>query len=137
MIKTFCFKLYKSKRNRKLHEQLDMACRMYNHCIALHRRYYSLFKITLNKYRLKRQITKLKKTSKYNCWKLVPSQAIHDIVDRIDRAYGLYFSGLKSKIKSSRPHFKKLSEYKSITISHHGYKFLEGNTVRIGKQYYR
>lgn len=34
-MKTYCFKLYDSKRNRKLHSQINAAGLVYNHCIAL------------------------------------------------------------------------------------------------------
>ncbi|MFR8653102.1 hypothetical protein [Megamonas funiformis] len=43
-MKTYCFKLYKAKRNRKLHKVINIAGIIYNHCIALHKRYYRLFK---------------------------------------------------------------------------------------------
>ena len=36
-MKTCCFKLYKAKRNRKLHRQINAAGLIYNHCIALHK----------------------------------------------------------------------------------------------------
>ena len=32
-MKTLCFKLYKAKRNRKLHRQINAAGLIYNHCI--------------------------------------------------------------------------------------------------------
>ena len=43
MIKTFFFKLYNSKRNKHLMRLINIAGLIYNHCIALHRRYYRLF----------------------------------------------------------------------------------------------
>ena len=64
-MKTYCFKLYHSKRNIKLHQQIDIAGLIYNHCIALHRRYYRLFKKHLNMYQLQKHLTKLKKLSKF------------------------------------------------------------------------
>ena len=42
-MKTFCFKLYKSEHNAKLHAQINAAALTYNHCIALHKRYYKIF----------------------------------------------------------------------------------------------
>ena len=44
VVKTYCFKLYKAKRNKKLHKVINIAGIIYNHCIALHKRYYRLFK---------------------------------------------------------------------------------------------
>ena len=60
-MKTYCFKLYKSKRNKKLHRQIDTAERIYNHLIALHKRYYRLYGKHLNIYKLQKHITKLKR----------------------------------------------------------------------------
>ena len=57
-MKTFCFKLYKSDRNNKLNKQIDAAGLIYNHCIALCKRYYKIFHKSLNPNRLKVHLTK-------------------------------------------------------------------------------
>ena len=87
VVKTYCFKLYKAKRNKKLHKVINIAGIIYNHCIALHKRYYRLFKKSLNIYKLQKHLTKLKKIGKFSYFKEVGSQAIQDITQRIDRAY--------------------------------------------------
>lgn len=94
-MKTYKFKLYSSKRNKKLHRQINIAGSIYNHCIALHRRYYRIFKKSLTTFSLSKHLAKLKKLSKYTHWKLVGSQAIQDISERIGRAYALFFHNLK------------------------------------------
>ena len=137
MIKTYCFKLYNSKRNRKLHKQINAACIIYNHCIALHKRYYRLFKRSLSANKLKVHLTKLNKVSKFSYLKEIGSQAVQDVAERIDRSYKQFFAKLKRKAKASPPSFKKVKKYKSFTLKQAGYKFLEGNTLRIGKQNYR
>ncbi len=48
-MKTFCFKLYKSEHNIKLHKQINAADLTYNHCLALHNRCYKLFGKFLNR----------------------------------------------------------------------------------------
>ena len=60
-MKTYKFKLYNSKKNKKLQHQLWVACKVYNHCIALHKRYWHLFHKSLNKNELQKHLTKLKK----------------------------------------------------------------------------
>ena len=60
-MRTYIFKLYKAKRNKKLHKVINIAGIIYNHCIALHKRYYRLFKKSLNIYKLQKHLTKLKK----------------------------------------------------------------------------
>ena len=42
-MKTYPFKLYKSERNEKLHKQINAEGLIYNHCIALHKRYHKIF----------------------------------------------------------------------------------------------
>lgn len=134
MRKTFAFKLYKAKKNKKLHEQIDVAASIYNHCIALHKCYFRMYGKHLNKYQLQAHITKLKKTQRYARWRNVPSQAIQDITDRIERAYQLFFAQAKTgKVKP--PTFKKRTKYASITLKQAGYKISkEDNTVKIGKK---
>ena len=94
-MKTYCFKLYKAKRNKKIHNQINAASLIYNHCIALHKRYYRLFGKSLKKYDLQKHLTKLKKINKFSYLLEIGSQAVQDITDRIDRAYKLFFNNLK------------------------------------------
>ena len=137
-IKTYCFKLYKSKRNRALHKQINVAGLIYNHCIALHRRYYRLFHKSLNMYQLINHLTRLKKISKFAYMNDLGSQAVQEIAQRIDRAYKLFFRNLKHKIRTAPPSFKKVSKYKSFTLKQCGYKYTgEDNSIIIRKQKYR
>ena len=136
-MKTYCFKLYKAKRNKKLHKVINIAGIIYNHCIALHKRYYRLFKKSLNIYKLQKHLTKLKKIGKFSYFKEVGSQAIQDITQRIDRAYKLFFRNLKHKIRTAPPSFKKIRKYKSFTLKQASWKLLKGNIIEINKQKYK
>ena len=40
---TYKYKLYKSKRNRGIDALLREACFVWNHCLALQKRYYALY----------------------------------------------------------------------------------------------
>lgn len=137
-MKTYRFKLYKSKRNYKLHRQINIAGIIYNHCIALHKRYYRLFKKSISAFTLSNHLAKLKKLPKYAFWKQVGSQAIQDISERISRAYKLFFENLKRKIRTAPPAFKKVKKYKSFTLKQAGYKYTgKDNSIIIQKQKYR
>ena len=131
-IKTYKYKLYNRDALKYLDSILVVSSRIYNHCIALHRKYYALYHKLLNKYDLQKHLTKLKK--QYLEWNNVPSQAIQDITDRIDRSYRLFYSNLKKGIKTNPPHFQKSSKYKSFTTKQAGYKFFEDNKIRIGEK---
>lgn len=139
MRKTFKFKMYHSKNNKHLHRQINIAGSIYNHCIALHKRYYRLFNKHLGANKLMAHIAKLKGTPRYSFWKTLNSQAIQEITQRIDKGYRLFFSNLKinNKRRVAQPSFKNIVKYKSFTLKQTGYKILEGNRIRIGKYTYK
>lgn len=135
-MKTFCFKIYNSKRNKHLHRSINLAGNIYNHLIALHKRYYRLYGKHLSANKLKKHITKLKRTKKYSYWNNIGSQAIQDIAERIDRGYKLFYRNLKHGIKSAPPSFKKVQKYKSFTLKQAGHKLHDDNSITImGKKY--
>lgn len=136
-MRTYSFKLYSAKRNRKLHKTINIAGYIYNHCIALHKRYYRMFGKSLTANRLKTHLTKLKKIEKYSFWNQVGSQSIQDIAERIDKGYKLFFRNLKHKIRTAPPSFKKVRKYKSFTLKQAGYKYAGGNSVVIQGQKYK
>ena len=110
MVKTFKFKLFHAKRNKKLHIKINLACLMYNHCIALHKRYWHLYHKSLNLYILQKHITKLKKIKRFNYLKELNSQTVQDITERIDRGYKLFWRNLKNKKKTAPPKFRKIKK---------------------------
>ena len=77
------YKLYKAKRNKRLHHQIHIGGVIHNHCIALHRRYYGRYGNYLPPHVLKAHIAKLKQRPKYAWWCQLGSQAIQDIIERI------------------------------------------------------
>ena len=130
MLKTYKFKLLATNRQDKLHQIVNISSGIYNHCVALHKRYYKLFGKSLNMYQLQKHITKLKKLNKYKHWNLVPSQAIQNITERINESYKKFFVYVKKRkgLKCSPPKFKKRSHYKSFTLKQAGYK-IQDNTI--------
>lgn len=136
-MKAYKFKLYQSKRNKYLKRQIEIAAKIYNHCIALHKRYYRLFGKSLNYYELKKHITKIKKLKKNSEWNELNSQAIQNIVERIDKAYKLFFRNKRQGIKSAPPSFKKVRKYKSYTLTQTGYKLLDGNKIQIAGKVFK
>lgn len=139
MILTYKYRLYQSKRDRHLHDTITLAGRAWNHCIALHKRYYKLTGKHLNPYALMKHLTRLKRLPKYDWLALIPSQALQDIVQRIEKGYQLFFKTVRGEIgiKVRPPSFKKSRRYKSFTLKQAGYRFLDGNRIRIGKQVYK
>ena len=132
-MKTYKIKLYRHKRNKYLHYSINASASIYNHCIALYKRYYKMFGKHLNQYRLMKHIAKLRK--RIRKWQQVGSQAVQDIIQRIEKAYKLFF---KQYQKGTRPpNFKKRRKYKSFTLKQAGYKFISENKIKIGNRLFK
>lgn len=134
---SYRYKLYNAPRNRHLLGLLDGFGRLYNQCIGTHKRYYKWYGKYLSAVDLQNHIAKLKKRPYYSWIKELPSQAVQDVVQRIDKAYRLFFSNKKKRIKSAPPTFKSSYKYKSFTLKQAGYRLLEDNKIRIGKRVYK
>lgn len=137
VIKTYKIKLYKNKKNKHLDDGINIAAAIWNYCVAIHRRYYRLYGKHLSANKLKKHITKVKKT-RHPEWQTLGSQAIQDVVERVDRSYKAFFTHVKQKRhgRKSPPHFCKCEQYKSFTLKQAGYAFQDDNSVTImGRKY--
>ncbi len=132
-MRTLKFKIYEHKRNRHLKRTINAAGVIWNHCIALHKRYYRMWGKHLNCSKLQSHIAKLRRRNPF--WQLVGSQAVQDICQRIEKAYQLFF---KHHGKGYRPpSFQKVRRYKSFTLKQAGYKLLNGGRIKIGSRVYQ
>ncbi|MBR2207689.1 MAG: transposase [Synergistaceae bacterium] len=137
-MKTFCFELYHSRHNSGLHKQINAAGLIYNHCIALNKRYYRLYKKHLDKNKLQKHLVKLKKNEKFSYIREIGSQAVQEITDRIEHGYKLFWKNRENKLKASPPNFKKIRNYKSFTLKQAGWKLDEARgMIKLGKKWYR
>lgn len=132
-MRTLKFKLYEHKRNRYLKRSINAAGVIFNHCIAIHKRYYRIWNKHLSCAKLQSHIAKLRKRKPF--WQLVGSQAVQDICQRIEKAYQLFFKHHKKGVRP--PGFQKVKKYKSFTLKQAGYKFLGSNRVKIGNRVYQ
>ena len=66
-MKTIKQKLYRTKRVKYLEKHLNVAAYIYNHCIALYKRYYKIYGKYINKARMQAFVAKLKR----NKYKLI------------------------------------------------------------------
>ena len=137
MIVTYKYKLYRSKKNKHLHQTIDLAGRAYNHCIALHKRYYRLTGKHLNPYALMKHLARLKKRPNFAWLSLIPSQALQDVVQRIEKGYQLFFRNRKAGVKSAPPSFKKIAKFRSYTLKQAGWKILDSCRISIGGHTYK
>jgi putative transposase len=138
-LRTYKYKLYRTKRLKHLSQLVDITGIIYNHCIALHKRYYRLYGKHLNKYQLQKHLTKLKKREEYAYWNKLGSQAIQNITERIDNGYRKFFDYAKGKtrLKAGPPTFKKVKQYRSFTLKGAvGYKIKE-NVISINGYHFK
>ncbi len=136
-MKTYKFKMYSNHGNRELYKTIDSHAQVWNHFVALCRRYYAIYGKYPGKKALMRHLTKLKRLPRYAHWNLLPSQSLQDVIGRIDTGYMKFFADLKSNRKTGRPRFKSRKRYKSYTLKQAGWKLLQSNYIRIEKQIYR
>ncbi len=136
-MKTYKFKLHSNHGNRELHKTIDGHAHVWNHFVALCRRYYAIYGKYPGKKSLMRHLTKLKRLPRYAHWNQLPSQSLQDVIDRLDKAYAKLFSNGTSSKRSGRPRFKKRFLYKSFTLKVAGWKLLQSNNLRIGKHIYQ
>lgn len=126
MIVNYKYKLYSTKKNRKLDKLSNTARWITNHCIALQRRYYSLYGKYISKYRIQKHIAKLRKRNKQ--WQTLGSQTVQMITHSVDESYQRFFK----KLSKRPPKFKKKGYSVSFCFTQAGYK-LEDNTFMISK----
>lgn len=121
------YKLYKNKRKfKKLNELCNSAASIWNHTLALHKRYYKIYEKSVSKKRMRQQISKLRKNNIY--WSKLNSQSVQEVVDRVYDSYDRFFKGVSKR----PPKFKKWSSFKSFVFTQSGYK-INDNEFTINK----
>lgn len=116
------FKLYSNKHNAELSQLLREACFVWNHCLALQKRYYAIYKQYINSARMQKHFAKRYKMPHMD------AQSVQEVIQRLDAAYQRFFK----RISKRPPKFKRLVDISSVVFKQNGYK-LDGNTMYIGK----
>ena len=115
---TYTYKLYRSKRTAKLDAMLREACFVWNHALALQKRYYSLFGKYVFCSRMKAHF------AKRIVRRLLHSQTTQEILERLDASYQRFFKHLSRR----PPKFRKARDFSSIVYKQGGFK-LNGNIL--------
>lgn len=138
--KTYKYRLYRNNKvDGSLHHQINVAGIIWNHALALQRRYYKLTGKYIPLHVMKKHIAKLRKCCpQYAYWKDLGSQAVQEVLERLDKAYMRFF--IK---KGGLPHFKKVKKFKSFILKQTGWDLLgeqkgkKYRKIRIGKKIYK
>lgn len=133
--RTYKYRLYRcDKRDKHLHQQINIAGTVWNHALALQKRYYRLTGKYIPLGVLKSHIAKLRmKTARYAFWKTLGSQAVQDVLERLDTGYQRFFKRLAKR----PPKYKKVRQRKSFTLKQAGYKLLDSNQIQISGRTYK
>ena len=124
---TYRYKMYDRAKDGRLDALVNRYGILYNHVVALCRRYYKLFGKTASKFAVMGHMAKLRKRNKK--WRELTqgmdAQAMQNVVERIDKSYNAFFRWVKNRNSKrfSPPKFKKVRKYKSFTLKQNGYKF--------------
>ena len=125
--KSYQYRLYRcDKRDRKLRHKIFVASTVWNHFVALQRRYYRLTGKYISYQRMSAHVLKLRRTQRFARWRALHSQACQETCRRVDDAYQRFFQGLVA----GRPTFRKARKYRSFTFPQSGYT-VDSNSVTI------
>ena len=117
--RTYKYGLYRNdKRDVWLQRQINAAGWIWNHALALQRRYYKWYGKHLAVGRLKAHIARLRRDHpRFAAWPKLGSQAVQEVLERLEAAWERFF-----KKQGGPPRFKKVKRYKSFTLKQAGWK---------------
>ena len=115
---TYTYKLYRSKRTAKLDAMLREACFVWNHALALQKRYYSLYGKYVSCSRMKAHFAKRIRRCRLH------SQTTQEILERLDLSYKRFFAHLSKR----PPKFRRARDFSSIVYKQGGFK-LQDNVL--------
>lgn len=119
---SYKYKLYRTKKTKHLDKMLREACYVWNHALALQKRYYKLYHKYIPRFTMYKHFSKCYKPTLLNC------QTVREVLDRLDISYKRFF-----KHDAKRPpKFKKAIEFGSFAFQQNGYS-LSGNEFVINK----
>jgi putative transposase len=134
MRKAFKYRVYLTNGQRRILEQQLEECRwVYNETLAYRKRAYEAEQRTANWYETKRLLPIWKATRP--ALKLVHSQALQNVTERVDLAFRSYFRRVKEGANDvGFPRFKQFGRYDSITYPQYGNGIrLEGARLIVSK----
>ncbi len=129
--RTYKYQLYRTKKTEYLDAEIEIARQIWNHSLALQKRYFRLYGKYISANRLKGFIAKLRRR-KYSEWQRLGSQAVQDVIERLDRSYQAFFEWCKTRSgpRKHPPKFKKRWKYNSFTLKQAGWS-IDGSSIRI------
>ena len=119
---SYKYKLYHTNRTKHLDKMLAEACFVWNHALALQKRYYRLYHKYIGIGKMKAHFAKRIHRN------LLHSQTTREILERLDTSYLRFFKHLAKR----PPKFHKVTNFSSIVFKQGGYS-LNGNVLTINR----
>lgn len=118
---SYKYKLYKTKRTKYLDKMLREACFIWNHALALQKRYYRMFGKYIPKFAMFKHFSK--RVERH----LLHSHVVREIIERLDIAYQRFFRHITKR----PPKFKRAKDFSSFVFPQGGYALNENEfTIR-------
>ena len=127
MILNYKYRLYVNKHTDELSQLVTTSIYVWNHIVALYRRYYKLYKTNPSCSKMQRHIAKLAKNNEY--WSKMGSQSLQELCQRVDASYREFFK----KKGRGRPNFHKPQGNGSFMFKGTVGYSLNGNEITINK----
>jgi putative transposase len=119
---SYKYNIYHSRKTKYLEKMLRECCFVWNHALALQRRYYKLFGKYISIGKMKKYFAKRIKRN------LLHSQTTQEILERLDESYNRFFK----KLAKRPPKFKSPEKFNSFVFKQGGFT-LNGNCLTINK----
>ena len=131
ILKTFKYRLYPSKAQRRLLEQTLETCRIwYNTCLAERKTAWETEKRSISRFD---QIKKVKDYRKENPYAAqISSQTLQVVVDDLDKAFQAFFRRVRAGEKPGYPRFKSSNRFDSFGLKAYGNGYrIDGRRLRL------
>jgi putative transposase len=131
MLKTFKYRLYPSKSQRRLLDSTLETCRrFYNDCLAERKEAYEQEKRTVSKVEQLRKVKTLKATSPYAA--NIHSHVLQVVVADLDKAFQNFFRRIQAGETPGYPRFKGRNRFDSFGLKEYGNGFrLDGRRLKL------
>ena len=117
---SYKYKLYTNKNTKYLDSMLSEACYVWNHALALQKKYYKLYGKYISAVNMQKHFAKrIKRT-------VLHSQSVQEILQRLDKAYQRFFKHLSKR----PPKFKRKREFSSFCYKQGGF-VIDGNVFHV------
>ena len=106
------YQLVNHRRNRFLHEPIDIAGEVWNYCVGYQQWAYKFFGKYIHKYDMMRHVGALRRdVAAFQHWQQLNLWAAQEICDRVHKAYMQFFKG-----DSELPHRHRIKDQRSFVL---------------------